>query len=127
MDTKALYYTDSHEWIEPEGDERAVGISDHAQQMMGDIVFVDIPQVGTQLQKGDEILVIESPKAASSIYAPVSGEIVAVNEDLESSPEKINEAPYEGGWIVKIRPTDFEGERDSLLDYEAYQKKVEEE
>ena len=127
MDEKKLYYTDSHEWIEGEGEVRAVGISDHAQQMLGDIVFVELPAVGDEVKQGDEFLTVESPKAAASVYAPVSGEIVEVNEELEGSPEKINESPFEGGWLVKIKPADFDGEKSELFDYDGYQKKLEEE
>ncbi len=127
MDEKTLLYTKSHEWVEPGGEVRMVGISGHAQQMLGDIVFVEMPEAGTVVSAGDEILTIESPKAAASVYAPVSGEIIEVNENLESAPETINSSPTGDGWIVKIKPSAFESERGTLLDWEAYQKVMEEE
>ena len=127
MDPKTLLYTESHEWVEASGDEVAVGISDHAQQMLGDIVYVEFPDVGTTVEKGEEILTIESPKAAASVYAPISGEITAINEDLEGSPETINASPYSDGWIVKIKPSNLDEEKSALMDIEAYEQKVNEE
>jgi len=127
MDKKSLKYTDSHEWVESSGDERLVGITDHAQKMLGDIVFVELPQPGDTVTRGDELMTIESPKAAASIYAPISGEVVAVNEGLESGPERINSSPYKDGWILKLKPTQWEEESTQLLDYEKYQKLLEDE
>jgi len=126
MDEKNLLYTASHEWIEASGDVRRVGISDHAQHMLGDIVFVEMPAVGKKVGKGDEILTIESPKAAASVYAPVAGEIVEVNESLESAPDTINRSAIGDGWIVKIRPTNFAADKGDLLGYDAYRKLVDE-
>jgi len=126
MSTKNLLYTESHEWIDPDGDVRRVGITDHAQHMLGDIVFVDLPQVGKVVAKGDELVVIESPKAAASVYAPVAGEVVEVNEKLETAPETINREPYGDGWIVKIRPASWNDEKGSLLDEAGYQKMLDE-
>lgn len=127
MDPSTLLFTESHEWIETSGDVVRMGISDHAQHLLGDIVFVDLPKVGNTVSAGEEILVVESPKAAASVYAPVSGEIVEVNENLDGSPDTINQSPYEDGWIVKIRPSNLEAEKARLLTHDAYLKKVEEE
>ncbi len=127
MDAKSLLYTSSHEWIEPEGDVLKIGISDHAQHMLGDIVFVEMPEPGKRVAAGDELLTIESPKAAASVYAPVSGEVVEVNGDLESSPDIVNRSPTEDGWIVKIRPSDFAAEKSALLAWDAYSRHLEEE
>ena len=118
MPHTSYLFTDSHEWIESSGAERRVGISHHAQQLMGDIVFADLPAVGKMLAKGDEILVIESPKAAASVYAPVAGEVVAVNDALASDPALINRDPHGEGWIVKIRPT---GEPEGLKSWAEYE------
>jgi len=104
-----LYYASSHEWIKPGEDGVAtVGISDYAQNELGDVVFVELPDVSSQVSARDEISVVESVKTASDIYAPVSGEIVAVNSLLEESPETINSSPYDDGWIVKIRMSNEE-------------------
>lgn len=119
-----LRYAASHEWILDNGDGTVtIGISDHAQEALGDVVFVDLPEIGTQLAKGDEFGVIESVKAASDLYAPVDGEIVEVNEALEDAPETVNESPYEDGWIMKVR-LDDQSALDDLLDADAYQAVV---
>ena len=120
-------YADSHEWalLEADGNIR-VGISDHAQELLGDLVFVELPEVGQQVGKGDECSVVESVKAASDIYSPVTGEIVAINGELEDGPEAINDSPYEDGWIFVIKPTDT-SELDDLLDAEGYQNLTEDE
>ncbi|WP_252108711.1 MULTISPECIES: glycine cleavage system protein GcvH [unclassified Halomonas] len=115
-----LRYAKSHEWVlDNEDGTVTVGITDHAQKALGDVVFVELPEVGQTLSKGDEFGVIESVKAASDLYAPVNGEVVEVNEELDDAPETVNEAPYEGGWIMKVRIDD--GELDDLLDADAYQ------
>ena len=115
-----LRYNDSHEWVLDNGDGTVtVGISDHAQQALGDVVFVELPEVGRSLEKGDEFGVIESVKAASDLYAPLAGEIVEVNEALEDAPETVNEAPYEGGWIMKVRLAEG-ASLDELLDADGY-------
>jgi glycine cleavage system H protein len=115
-----LRYADSHEWVLDNQDGTAtVGISDHAQEALGDVVFVELPEVGNTLAKGDEFGVIESVKAASDLYAPVSGEVIEVNEALEDAPETVNESPYEDGWIMKVRLEDTQ-ELDDLLDADAY-------
>lgn len=116
-----LRYTESHEWVLDNGDGTiTVGITDHAQQALGDVVFVELPEVGRELDAGDEFGVIESVKAASDLYAPLSGEVLEVNETLEDAPEIINESPYEDGWIAKLRPADIDAALNSLLDADAY-------
>jgi len=120
-------YTKSHEWVKPEDDGTvSVGITDYAQDLLSDVVFVELPEVGATVSQGDELAVAESVKAASDIYAPISGEIVAVNEDLEDSPEKLNEEPFDGGWIFRMKPSD-QGEIDALMEHEAYQEMCESE
>jgi len=123
MAAESYLYAESHEWIEKEGDVRKVGISDHAQNLLGDIVFAELPETGKTVTKGEEMLVVESPKAAAEVYAPCSGEIVEINETLESEPGTINESPFEKGWLVKIKPSD-PSELDSLMDYDKYQDTV---
>jgi len=120
-------YADSHEWalLEADGNVR-VGITHHAQELLGDLVFVELPEVGANVDKGDECSVVESVKAASDIYSPVTGEIIAVNEDLEDSPEAINSSPYADGWIFVIKPTEV-SELDDLLGAEGYQSLTEDE
>ncbi|WP_434985748.1 glycine cleavage system protein GcvH [Vreelandella zhaodongensis] len=115
-----LRYAESHEWVLDHQDGTVtIGITDHAQEALGDVVFVELPEVGQALNKGQEFGVIESVKAASDLYSPVNGEVIEVNEALEDSPETVNEAPYEGGWIMKVRLTDTALE--GLLDANAYQ------
>ena len=124
---KTLKFTDSHEWVRDNGDGTVtIGISEHAQQMLGDVVFVDLPEVESSLEAGDSFSLVESVKAASDIYAPVSGEIVEVNEELEDSPELINEEPYDGGWIAKVKLSD-PTELENLKDAEEYLNSIEEE
>jgi glycine cleavage system H protein len=119
-----LKYTDSHEWVRQESDGTlSVGITNHAQQQLGDVVFVETPQVGRTIKKGEECGVIESVKAAADIYAPVSGEIVAVNSELADAPEKVNQDPY-SAWMFRLRPSDA-GELANLLDAAAYEKVAE--
>ena len=101
-----LRYLKSHEWAKQEGDVVVVGISDHAQEALGDVVYVELPEVDVECQVGDEIAVVESVKAASDIYAPVAGTVVEVNLKLEDSPELVNEAPYADGWFFKIKVSD---------------------
>jgi|TARA_Y100000310_G_scaffold328621_1_gene397035 glycine cleavage system H protein len=123
----SIKYTATHEWVRREDNGSAtVGISDHAQDAMGDIVYVELPEVGVTFEVQDEVGVIESVKAAADIYAPIAGAITAVNEALEDSPETVNESPYEGGWLFKIdhvESTDW----DNLLDAAAYMAKCEQE
>ncbi|WP_262270062.1 MULTISPECIES: glycine cleavage system protein GcvH [Microvirga] len=113
-------YTKDHEYVRVEGDAGIVGISDYAQGQLGDVVFVELPSVGKTLSKGDEAAVVESVKAASEVYAPVSGEVVEVNSALEASPGTVNEDPAGRGWFMKIRLTD-PGELDGLMTEEQYQ------
>ncbi len=124
---KTLKFADSHEWVKDNGDGTVtIGISEHAQQMLGDVVFVDLPEVESEVEAGDSFSLVESVKAASDIYTPITGEIVEINEELEDSPELINEEPYEGGWIVKIKLSD-PSELDALTDAEEYLNSLEEE
>ncbi len=120
-------YTKSHEWVRDEGDGVvAVGITDHAQELLGDLVFVELPEVGAELTAGDECAVVESVKAASDVYCPVAGEVVEVNEALVDAPETINSDPYDAGWMFKLKLLD-EGEVDGLMDAEAYAEHCESE
>ena len=119
-------YAVTHEWVSVEGKTATVGISDHAQDHLGDIVYVDLPEVGKSLKKSEVFCTIESVKAASDIYAPVGGKVIEVNEELDSSPEKINDDAEGAGWIAKIEMSN-ESELDSLMDLEAYKKHCEEE
>ncbi|MCF7855305.1 MAG: glycine cleavage system protein GcvH [Candidatus Pacebacteria bacterium] len=119
-------YTKTHEWIKMDGEVAVVGITDHAQENLGDVTFVELPEVGANVDKGDECAEIESVKAASDIYAPVAGEVAEVNEALEDAPELVNESPYEKGWIFKLKSIDS-SELDALLDSAGYESVVEEE
>jgi glycine cleavage system H protein len=122
-----LKYTDSHEWVQDNGDGTAtVGITDHAQDALGDLVFVELPEMGKQFAAKDACAVVESVKAASDIYCPVNGEIVEVNEVLDGAPETINSDPYGEGWIFRVSLTDA-GELDGLLDASGYESVLEDE
>ncbi len=112
-----LQYTRSHEWVRTKGDTATVGITDYAQEELGDIVFVELPEEGATFEAGDSFGTVESVKAVSDLYSPVGGEVVEVNEALNDSPEKINEDPYGDGWIIKLRISD-EGDLLSASDYE---------
>ena len=114
-----IRYAESHEWAKAEGGNIKVGISDYAQDQLGDIVFVEMPEVGETFEKGAEFGTVESVKAVSELYMPVGGEIVAVNGGLEDSPEMINDAPYSDGWMIEVKPDD-PAELDSLLTKDAY-------
>jgi len=121
-----LKYVTSHEWVRNEGDGTVtVGITEHAQDLLGDMVFVELPDVDDEVSTGDDICVAESVKAASDIYAPVTGKIVAVNEDLEDSPELVNADAFGDGWLFKIKMEDA-SELESLLDAEGYAHSIEE-
>lgn len=121
-----LKYASSHEWVRAEGNGiYTVGITEHAQELLGDMVFVDLPEVGRRVAAGEDCAVAESVKAASDIYAPISGEIVAVNGELESSPELVNSEPYGDGFLFQIKAAD-EGELANLLDAAAYQASIDE-
>ena len=114
-----LQYTKSHEWVRTEGDTATIGITDHAQDELGDVVFVELPEVGTTFDAGDSFGTVESVKAVSDLYTPVGGEVVEVNETLNDQPEMINEDPYGEGWIVKLS-TSGEGDLLSASDYEQF-------
>ncbi|AWS53086.1 MULTISPECIES: glycine cleavage system protein GcvH [Providencia] len=122
---KELMYTREHEWLRDEGNgEFTVGITEHAQETLGDMVFVDLPEVGTVVSAGDDVAVVESVKAASDIYAPLSGEIVAVNGELNDAPELVNEQPYQEGWIFRIKASDT-AELADLIDAAGYTSMIE--
>ncbi|SHF86407.1 glycine cleavage system H protein [Microbulbifer donghaiensis] len=115
-----LKYLASHEWARLEEDGTVtVGISDHAQDALGDVVYVETPEVGSTLAAGDEAGVVESVKAASDIYSPISGEVIAVNEALEDAPETVNSSPYDDGWFFRVKPSDV-SELEKMLDADAY-------
>lgn len=115
-----LKFADSHEWVRDNADGTAtIGISDHAQKMLGDVVFVDLPEVEAEINAGDSFSLVESVKATSDLYAPITGEILEINAELEDRPELINNEPYEGGWIVKVKICD-PSELDNLKDEEGY-------
>jgi len=120
-----LKFLSSHEWVLVEDDVATIGVSDHAQELLGDLVFVELPETGSSVSAGDSVAVIESVKAASDTYAPVSGEIIEVNDELEDSPERINDDPYGDGWMYKIKMED-PGEVGDLLDADAYTESIEE-
>lgn len=121
---KDLKYTKSHEWVKPNADGSVtVGITHHAQDLMGDMVFVDLPTAGTKVTSGKECGVVESVKAASDVYAPVSGEVVEANAALSDSPETVNKDPYGSGWMFRLKPAN-KAEVDALLDAKAYEALV---
>lgn len=122
-----LKYASSHEWVRMDEDGTAtIGISDHAQDALGDIVFVELPEVGATVNAKDEVAVVESVKAASDIYSPVSGEVIAINEALIDAPETVNSVPYDDGWFFKVAISD-ELELGELMDAEAYSDHIEDE
>ena len=124
---KHLKFTETHEWLEVQDDGTAtLGISDYAQSMLGDLVYVEPPEVGTTFDAGDSCSVVESVKAASDVYSPVSGEVIEVNEKLADEPELINTDPYNEGWIFRIRLTD-QGELDNMMDANRYAEILEDE
>jgi glycine cleavage system H protein len=115
-------YTDSHEWVQVLSDGSVrIGITDHAQEAMGEIVFVELPEPGAALTRGEGVAVVESVKAASDIYAPIDGEVIEANVRLSDNPELINDEPYDGGWIMRVRPARA-GDVDALLDAAAYER-----
>jgi len=115
----STYFTKDHEWIAVDGEVGTIGITDHAQEQLGDVVFVELPEVGKSVSAGDEAGVVESVKAASEIYAPVGGEIVEVNQALADEPAKVNEAAETDGWFLKVKIAD-KGELEKLMDADAY-------
>lgn len=110
-----LYYTKDHEWLKIEGDHALIGITDHAQQSLGDITFVELPEVDAQVFVGDTFGVVESVKAASDLYMPVSGQVVEINEALDASPEQVNDDPYGEGWLVKVKLEDAASALEGLM------------
>lgn len=121
-----LKFTEDHEWVLVENDVVTVGVSDFAQESLGDIVFVELPNVGAKVEAGKAFGVVESVKAVSDVYAPVSGQVVEINEELPDAPEVINTSPYEDGWMIKIKLED-PSELDALMDADAYQEFLENE
>jgi glycine cleavage system H protein len=119
---KSLKYSRSHEWVRQDEEVITIGITDHAQTMLGDLVYVELPEIENNVDAGQEIAVVESVKAAADVYCPVSGEIVEINESLLENPQLINEDPYGKGWLLRIRP--FENELKDLLTPEEYTKVV---
>jgi glycine cleavage system H protein len=117
-------YSETHEWVKMDGELAVVGISDYAQDALGDIVFVELPVVGMQLDKGQTFGVVESVKAASDVYAPLGGEVESVNEKLTDSPEIVNKDPFGEGWMLKLRPADAKA-LDGLMDTQTYKSKIE--
>lgn len=121
-----LKYTKSHEWIRQESDGTVtIGITDHAQELLGDLVFVELPEAGSEMNTEDAVCVVESVKAASDVYMPISGEIVEVNEVLNDTPETINDSPFDDGWLIKVKPS-AEIELEELMDSDAYQSEIDE-
>ncbi|VVT06845.1 glycine cleavage system protein GcvH [Erythrobacter sp. EC-HK427] len=115
----ARYFTEEHEWIEVDGEAATIGITDYAQEQLGDVVFVEVPQTGTALEKGAEAAVVESVKAASDVYAPISGEVLEGNGALEADPELVNSSPEDEGWFFKMTVAD-KSELEGLMDAAAY-------
>jgi glycine cleavage system H protein len=120
-----LKYLSSHEWVLTEDNVATIGISDHAQELLGDLVYVELPEVGSTISAGDSVGVVESVKAASDTYAPVSGEVIEINEELEGAPDRINSDPYGDGWMYKVSLEDPE-ELEDLMDADAYAESIDE-
>jgi len=118
---KNVKYQESHEWARKEGDLVVVGISDYAQDSLGDVVYVELPEVGATKKKGDPFGVVESVKAASDVYMPIGGEIAEVNGELDDNPSNVNDSPFDAGWLMKIKPND-ESELDALMSAEKYEE-----
>lgn len=118
-------YRSSHEWVKLDGEVATVGISDHAQAALGDIVFADLPEIGASAVSGEPAATVESVKAAADIYAPIDGEVVNVNKNLEETPDLINSAPHDDGWIFQVKVSDS-SQLDALMDSEDYEKTLEE-
>ena len=122
---KNLKFLDSHEWARDDDGVVTVGTSNHAQELLGDIVYVELPQIGSSVSQKDGVAIVESVKAASDVYSPLTGEIVEINEKLSDNPEIINSSPYEDGWFFKVKPQNID-ELDEMLDSDAYKKLSEE-
>ncbi|MBW1649478.1 MAG: glycine cleavage system protein GcvH [Deltaproteobacteria bacterium] len=119
-----LLYAEDHEWVKQEGENAVIGISDYAQDRLGDLVFVELPEIGSVFDKGDEFGSIESVKAVSDLYMPIGGEIIEINESLADTPENVNNSPYEKGWMIKIKIMDS-AQLKSLMDKDTYIKQLE--
>jgi len=119
-----LLYSEEHEWIKKEGDKLRIGITDFAQSELGDIVFVELPEEGDEIEAGESFGSVESVKTVSELYSPISGTVVEVNEDLDDTPEAVNESPYESAWMIVVEPSD-ESELDKLLTAEQYKAFIE--
>ena len=126
MNPEELLFSKDHEWIESGKSPAKIGVSDYAQEELTDVVYVELPEVGAEVSKGDSIATLESVKATSDVYTPASGKIIAVNPDLEDSPQKINEEPYGAGWLVEIEIADS-SDLSGMMVYSAYQKYLEDE
>jgi len=122
-----LKYTKTHEWAKIEGNIVIVGITDHAQDSLDDIVFCELPEIGQEVEVGEACVVIESVKTASDVHSPLTGEIIEINQELDDSPELINESPYHKAWLFKLKPSDLEEEIDDLLTAEEYGAQIESE
>ncbi|WP_099159983.1 glycine cleavage system protein GcvH [Virgibacillus ndiopensis] len=122
---KDLLYSEEHEWVKKEGDKVRIGITDFAQSELGDIVFVELPEVGDEIESDEPFGSVESVKTVSELYAPISGKVVEVNEELEDSPEFVNESPYENAWMIVVEPSN-ESEFDELLSAEKYEEVIKE-
>ena len=120
---KNLRFTPTHEWLSSDQDDMIIGITEHAQELLGDMVFVDLPAIGDEVNAGDELGVVESVKAASDFYAPISGTVVAINQQVNQDPALVNSDPYGAGWLVKIHASNLE-ELNDLLDAEQYQNEI---
>ena len=119
-----LKYTKSHEWVRSEDDGTVtIGITDHAQELLGDLVFVELPEVGTEMSAEDAACVVESVKAASDVYMPISGEVVEVNASLAEAPETINDSPYDDGWLIRVQPSSPD-ELEDLMDSDTYDAEI---
>ena len=118
-------YTRTHEWVKVDGDVATIGITDFAQSELGDITYIELPPVGSTLNQSESLGVIESVKAASDVYSPISGEVIEDNTEVEGAPEMVNSSPFEDAWLIKLKIAD-ESQLDGLLDAEAYQKLIEE-
>ncbi|MBT3255504.1 MAG: glycine cleavage system protein GcvH [Deltaproteobacteria bacterium] len=119
-----LYYTEDHEWVRVKGENVTIGVSDYAQDQLGDIVFVEMPASGDQFKKGDEFGTVESVKAVAELYMPIGGKVIRVNQALEDAPELLNQSPYAEGWIIEIKPEDA-SQLEAILNKEAYLKMLE--
>lgn len=118
-----LKYTKTHEWLKEDGEELVIGITEHAQQLLGDMVFVELPEIGDSIEAGEELGVVESVKAASDFYAPIGGVVTAVNEAVVTQPSLVNTEPYQAGWLVRLKPSNTQ-ELNSLLNAEQYQNEI---